>query len=89
MREQIEKALRESEERYRSLGKYPGWIFYLSDMELSQPSVKRAGRTTFTIYLPASDKPVSEAKNVPAEPADGVGTILLIDDEEMILDIGK
>jgi len=45
--------------------------------------------TTFTIYLPASDKTVSEAKNVPAEPAAGVGTILLIDDEEMILDVGK
>ena len=45
--------------------------------------------TTFTIYLPASDKPVCEVKSLPAEPAAGVGTILLIDDEDMILEVGK
>ncbi|UCD80859.1 MAG: response regulator, partial [Desulfobacterales bacterium] len=45
--------------------------------------------TTFTIYLPASDKPVTEARDVTEEPSAGVGTVLLIDDEEMILDVGK
>ena len=45
--------------------------------------------TTFTIYLPASDKPVSEAEIAPEEHLSGTGTILLIDDEEMILDVGK
>ena len=45
--------------------------------------------TTFSIYLPASDKPVSEAEIVPEEHISGTGTILLIDDEEMILDVGK
>jgi len=43
----------------------------------------------FTIYLPASDKPVRDSKILSEEPAAGAGTILLIDDEEMILDVGK
>ena len=45
--------------------------------------------TTFTIYLPASDKVVSEAPVSPQTQLSGTGTILLVDDEEMILDIGK
>ena len=44
---------------------------------------------TFTIYLPATDKPVSDTDIVAEKPTAGVGTILLIDDEEMILDVGK
>jgi PAS domain S-box-containing protein len=45
--------------------------------------------TTFTIYLPASDKPVSQAEIAPEPQLSGTGTILLIDDEDMILDVGK
>ena len=45
--------------------------------------------TTFTIYLPASDKPVSKAEIAPGQQFSGTGTILLIDDEDMILDVGK
>ena len=44
---------------------------------------------TFTIYLQATDKPVKEEKDAAEAPAAGEGTILLIDDEEMILDVGK
>ena len=44
--------------------------------------------TTFTIYLPASEKEVVREKTVPAEMLRGTGTILLIDDEKMILDVG-
>ena len=45
--------------------------------------------TVFTIYLPASEKEV--ARDMDASPAPivrGNGTILLIDDEKMILDVG-
>jgi PAS domain S-box-containing protein len=45
--------------------------------------------TTFTIYLPVSDIPVREVRIAPEEQLFGAGTILLIDDEEMILDVGK
>ncbi len=44
--------------------------------------------TTFTIYLPASEKEVVREKTVPVEMPKGTGTILLIDDEKMILDVG-
>lgn len=45
--------------------------------------------TTFTIYLPASSKMVEEARKVKDDLQMGRETILLIDDEQMILDIGS
>jgi two-component system cell cycle sensor histidine kinase/response regulator CckA len=44
--------------------------------------------TTFTLYLPASEKKAVQEKAMPAEMSSGTGTILLIDDEKMILDVG-
>ena len=44
--------------------------------------------TTFTIYLPASENEAVREKAVPAEMLKGTGTILFIDDEKMILDVG-
>jgi len=44
--------------------------------------------TTFTLYLPASEKKAVQEKAVPAEMFRGTGNILLIDDEKMILDVG-
>jgi CheY-like chemotaxis protein len=44
--------------------------------------------TTFTIYLPASEKEAVVEKKVPARMIKGSGTILLIDDEKMILEVG-
>ncbi|WP_163337627.1 PAS domain S-box protein [Desulfopila sp. IMCC35008] len=44
----------------------------------------------FTIYLPESVKEITKDEIVPrAEIRDGTGTILLIDDEEMILNVGS
>ena len=45
--------------------------------------------TTFTIYLPASGKQVVEDESVAADIVRGTGTILLIDDEQMILTVGQ
>ena len=45
--------------------------------------------TTFKIYLPASDKQVIAEKIKPDEAQGGTETILLVDDEEMVADIGK
>jgi PAS domain S-box-containing protein len=45
--------------------------------------------TTFTIYLPASDKDVDEEEEPTAFILKGTGTILLVDDEEMIVEVGQ
>jgi len=46
--------------------------------------------TTFTIYLPASGKEVQQEKTEPiVTVSKGSGTILLIDDEQMIIKVGE
>ena len=44
---------------------------------------------TFTIHLPASEKGAAEETASPERILKGEGTVLLVDDEEMILDVGK
>lgn len=43
--------------------------------------------TTFTIYLPASDKPLEVSGTDQASAESGQGMILLVDDEEIVLDV--
>ena len=45
--------------------------------------------TTFTVYLPASEAQVLEEKEPIVSIRRGTGTILLIDDEEMIISVGQ
>ena len=45
--------------------------------------------TTFSIYLPATEKMIEEKKVLPDELVTGKGTVLLVDDEEMVLDAGE
>jgi len=45
--------------------------------------------TTFNIYLPASEKDVVKEKTAPGTIARGTETILLVDDEKMVLDVSK
>jgi len=45
--------------------------------------------TTFNIYLPASDKKQVEKKDISGRIIKGAGTILLVDDEELILKVGE
>ena len=45
--------------------------------------------TSFKIYLPASEKTVGMEKLLAEELMKGTETILLVDDEEMVVDIGK
>jgi len=51
-------------------------------------SIKGEG-TTFTIYLPASEKKVVEEEKVPERLVKGTETVLLVDDEDMIIDVGE
>ena len=44
--------------------------------------------TSFIAYLPASTKPAPFDRKVPNAVVKGSGTILLVDDEQMILDVG-
>ena len=45
--------------------------------------------TTFSIYLPAAEKVIEEKKVLSDELEKGKGTILLVDDEEMVLEAGE
>ena len=45
--------------------------------------------TTFTIYLPASEKKVVEEEKVAEKVLRGTETVLLVDDEDMIIDVGR
>jgi two-component system, cell cycle sensor histidine kinase and response regulator CckA len=45
--------------------------------------------STFNIYLPVSGKAVLEEKDALGDIVTGEGTILLVDDEDMILEVGK
>jgi len=49
---------------------------------------KLGSGTTFHLYLPASDKPVPISPQVDQELASGTGRILVMDDEEMVRDVG-
>jgi two-component system, cell cycle sensor histidine kinase and response regulator CckA len=44
---------------------------------------------TFTIYLPASGKEIEKEKKSPVEPIKGKETILLVDDEEVVLNVNR
>ncbi|MBI5590462.1 MAG: PAS domain S-box protein [Deltaproteobacteria bacterium] len=44
--------------------------------------------TSFTVYLPASKKSVCAEKDIREPVVKGSGTVLLVDDEQMILDVG-
>jgi CheY-like chemotaxis protein len=45
--------------------------------------------TTFNVFLPASDKNIVKLKPLKQKTLKGVGTVLLVDDEEMIIDVGS
>ena len=45
--------------------------------------------TTFTIYLPASGKEAVKEKSATGTIARGTETILLVDDEQMVLEVSK
>jgi len=45
--------------------------------------------TTFTIYLPASDKAVEDEASVTTEAATGTETILLVEDERTVLEVNS
>ncbi len=44
---------------------------------------------TFTVYLPATDKPIREVDVADCAIARGSETVLLVDDEELIIDVGS
>ncbi|MBW1706037.1 MAG: response regulator [Deltaproteobacteria bacterium] len=45
--------------------------------------------TTFTFYLPASEKEVMEENELSGKILEGSETVLLVDDESMIIDVGE
>jgi len=45
--------------------------------------------STFTVYLPASEKEVIKEEKVPEKLLKGTETILLVDDEDVIIDVGE
>ena len=49
---------------------------------------KKGHGTTFNIYLPATEKKVERTVKAAEQIIEGTGTILLVDDEAMVLDVG-
>ncbi len=49
---------------------------------------KEAQGTNFSIYLPASDEPIHQTMEISERILSGKETILLVDDEEMVIDVG-
>lgn len=47
------------------------------------------GGTTFRVFLPATEGEVDEPARLATELAKGTGTVLLVDDEEPVLEVGK
>ena len=45
--------------------------------------------TTFDIYLPASEKEVTKQRELPGKALKGKENVLLVDDEAMIIDVGR
>jgi len=52
-------------------------------------SSKKGEGTTFNIYLQTSEEKVAEESGLSEEILTGTETVLLVDDEEMIVDVGK
>jgi len=52
-------------------------------------SSRKGHGTTLKIYLPASEKIVNKSVNLPKIVVKGTETVLLVDDEELVLDVGK
>ena len=50
---------------------------------------KKGSGATFTVYLPSSGKEVQKLVKTVEEVIEGTGTVLLIDDEEFILEVGQ
>jgi PAS domain S-box-containing protein len=50
---------------------------------------KQGHGTTFSICLPASENRVQQVARTPVEVIKGTGTVLLVDDEEVILEVGQ
>jgi PAS domain S-box-containing protein len=65
---------------YGIIRNHGGWIF--ADSSIGQGS-------TFSFYLPASEKTLKTQNDVPAKALKGNESILLVDDEDIIIDIGR
>ena len=50
---------------------------------------KKGQGTTFSVFLPASKKEIQKVVMSAKEVVEGTGTVLLVDDEEMILEVGR
>jgi PAS domain S-box-containing protein len=50
---------------------------------------KKGLGTTFKIYLPASEIKLRKAVKIPEELIKGTGTVLMVDDEEVIIEVGR
>jgi len=50
---------------------------------------KKGHGTTFSLYLPASEKKIIREKEKPAQVLMGTGTVLLVDDEDIVLAAGE
>ena len=75
--------------RGTGLGLASSWSIIKNHSGIIDVSSRLGEGSTFTIYLPASEKEIPVEKELSEEVLEGTETILLVDDEEMIIDAGK
>ncbi len=75
--------------RGAGLGLASAYGIVRNHMGIIEVSSKKGEGTVFDIYLPASEKDALREKEVAEKIIKGSKTILLIDDEDMIIDVGK
>jgi PAS domain S-box-containing protein len=75
--------------RGTGLGLASAWGIIKNHGGLIEVYSEKGNGSTFNIYLPACEKQVERAKASSREILQGQETILLVDDEEMILNVGK
>jgi nitrogen-specific signal transduction histidine kinase len=78
-----------SKERGTGLGLASAYGIIKNHAGIITASSSKNKGATLTFYLPATNKKVIESKERSQQKVEGSGTILLIDDEKMILEIGR
>jgi CheY-like chemotaxis protein len=64
-------------------------LYKNADIEIKYIGTEMKDEIEFNIYVPASDKTIVKEETIPAKIMTGRETILLVDDEKVVLEVNK